>query len=59
MASKVRSIDYYQDLGLERTASYRDIKIAYMKLAKQHHPDKNLGTKSNDATDFRRVSRQL
>jgi len=32
--------DYYQILGVERTASADEIKRAYRKLASQHHPDK-------------------
>eukprot|EP01062_Namystynia_karyoxenos_P070675 TRINITY_DN66041_c0_g1_i1.p1 TRINITY_DN66041_c0_g1~~TRINITY_DN66041_c0_g1_i1.p1 ORF type:complete len:508 (+),score=206.43 TRINITY_DN66041_c0_g1_i1:101-1624(+) len=32
--------DYYKILGVERTATEKDIKRAFRKLAMQHHPDK-------------------
>lgn len=37
--------DYYQTLGVKRTASEQDIKKAFRKLAQKYHPDKNPGDK--------------
>jgi curved DNA-binding protein len=35
--------DYYQTLGLPRTASQAEIKKAFRRLAREHHPDKKPG----------------
>src|SRR4051812_7810039 len=41
--------DYYATLGVGKTASDKDIKQAYRKLARKHHPDVNPGDKASES----------
>ena len=47
--------DFYQTLGVPKTASQDEIKKSFRKLARQYHPDKNPGDK-NAEEKFKEVS---
>ena len=47
--------DYYETLGVPRTASQKEISSAFRKLARKHHPDLNAGDKQAEAR-FKEVS---
>ena len=47
--------DFYEVLGVPRTASQKEISSAFRKLARKHHPDLNAGDKQAE-TRFKEIS---
>jgi len=41
-------LGYYKTLGVSEDASYHDIRKAYRRLVKKHHPDRNTSNHSGD-----------
>jgi len=41
--------DYYRVLGVSKKASAKEIKAAYRRLARKHHPDVNPGSREAEA----------
>lgn len=50
-----RNKSFYEVLGLDSTASAKDIKSAYYKLSLQFHPDKNSGS-AESVSKFREIT---
>lgn len=48
--------DYYELLGVNRTASDADIKKAYRRMAMKYHPDRNRGKEKEATEKFKEIN---
>src|SRR5487761_2437597 len=53
--AQTQNKDYYGILGVKKTASAEDIRKAFRKLARKHHPDVNPGDKKAEEK-FKEIS---
>lgn len=47
--------DYYKVLGVEKNSSDKDVKAAFRRLARKHHPDLNPGDKKAER-EFKKIN---
>jgi len=47
--------DYYRTLGVSKTSTDKEIKQAFRRLARKHHPDVNLGDRRSE-TKFKEIN---
>lgn len=57
MENDENTFDPYVELGVERTASPAEITSAYRRLARVHHPDRNLGNVEHATIVFQRLQK--
>ncbi len=48
--------DYYEILGVERSATDQEVKSAYRRLALQYHPDRNPGNLEESTEKFKEIT---
>ena len=51
--------DYYEVLGIDKTADPATIKKAYRKLAKKYHPDSNVGNEAQRLAKDSRIGQLI
>lgn len=54
--ANINSADYYQVLGVSRTATDSELTKAYKKLALKHHPDKNQNRRPEAEEEFKKIT---
>lgn len=54
--STSRAQDHYTTLGINRTATIKEVKAAFYELSNKYHPDRNPQDKENASLKFQAVS---